>query len=450
MSVGVSNNRTSQQRPKTGLDTGGHTVTGRPQTVQGGRIPRNTSATSRNNLQYPWHINRPSTANSLSRNTRTFSTSKAKDSVGEDSKGHWGSVVWKVADVDEDEDRNTDSAKSPTPSRGSRDLLLQDPQGMSVSELPPINRRPSSAHSRKSSGNTSVKDIPKGTVLKYEKPVLISLEGPSMDEEGRPFKRSHKSPGSESSNCSFRANSSPRSTSNTASDNRHCKYNPSRSWCSNDPPIQGQYSNGGTLETLFEKNYSSKLQTNGGSSTPRLPKTSIPKSESQDKLTQNMRTKSFTNLSKLSDSTRNLSGSVDEKKEVIHKISSEQNLNGIVNNGGIPLTAKSATCRKRIPNHTKHSTQVATQNVSPPYKPLKQSKSTPNIRASTGPVHSENLKNQNSTQDVESDCEKDRRIREWLMGVESSDPDRPETPIINEEEPVQTDTAIHIVYNGDA
>ncbi|XP_013397934.1 uncharacterized protein LOC106164536 [Lingula anatina] len=45
------------------------------------------------------------------------------------------------------------------------------------------------------------------------------------------------------------------------------------------------------------------------------------------------------------------------------------------------------------------------------------------------------------------DGEQDERIIQWLLGVESAE--HPPEPVIIDEEPSQTDTAIHIVYQGD-
>lgn len=44
--------------------------------------------------------------------------------------------------------------------------------------------------------------------------------------------------------------------------------------------------------------------------------------------------------------------------------------------------------------------------------------------------------------------ERNERICEWLLGLNYSDQERPPSPVIVEETPMQTDTAIHIVYNG--
>ena len=50
-----------------------------------------------------------------------------------------------------------------------------------------------------------------------------------------------------------------------------------------------------------------------------------------------------------------------------------------------------------------------------------------------------------------SDHEEEKRyyIMDWLNGVYHSDLEVPQSPIIDEEKPTQTDTAFHIVYNGD-
>ena len=49
--------------------------------------------------------------------------------------------------------------------------------------------------------------------------------------------------------------------------------------------------------------------------------------------------------------------------------------------------------------------------------------------------------------EYDSDNERDARIMKWLIGVDQS-AEIPPTPDFSEEEPAQTDTAIHIVYQS--
>ena len=157
-----------------------------------------------------------------------------------------------------------------------------------------------------------------------------------------------------------------------------------------------------------------------------------------------MRTKSFTNLSKLSEKLPNGN---EKKTGTLHKAGSEQNLiSGSVTGG------RSAAPRKQRMS----SVSAGRQSTGAPtncHKPLRTSVSTPNFRTSTvsvpDSIRKENLKNQNSSdcsQSGEYDCDKVKWITQWIEGVEGAEPERPETPIIHEDEPSQTDTAIHIVY----
>lgn len=59
-------------------------------------------------------------------------------------------------------------------------------------------------------------------------------------------------------------------------------------------------------------------------------------------------------------------------------------------------------------------------------------------------------RNQKNEQDTSYARDTEQRIISWLIGVEDSKPDEPLAPFLNYEDvPLQTDTAIHIVYQGD-
>ena len=51
--------------------------------------------------------------------------------------------------------------------------------------------------------------------------------------------------------------------------------------------------------------------------------------------------------------------------------------------------------------------------------------------------------------DDEDDEMKRQRIEDWLQHLDNVVLDRPPSPVIDEDVPPQTDTAIHIVYDGD-
>lgn len=64
-----------------------------------------------------------------------------------------------------------------------------------------------------------------------------------------------------------------------------------------------------------------------------------------------------------------------------------------------------------------------------------------------------NNENENDDEDADDDDEDDemkrQRIENWLQHLETVVLDRPASPVIDDDVPPQTDTAIHIVYNGD-
>lgn len=63
-------------------------------------------------------------------------------------------------------------------------------------------------------------------------------------------------------------------------------------------------------------------------------------------------------------------------------------------------------------------------------------------------VRNKNENDDYEDDDTDSDSGKDQMIIEWLIGVENEEPEAPPDPLIDyAETPVQTDTAIHIVYS---
>ena len=75
---------------------------------------------------------------------------------------------------------------------------------------------------------------------------------------------------------------------------------------------------------------------------------------------------------------------------------------------------------------------------------LHNSRSIPNLLSAE---HSDHWQYENGDAfDSESDNEKDSRIMEWIIGVEQLAEPPPEPPAVIDEDPPQTDTAIHIVY----
>lgn len=63
-------------------------------------------------------------------------------------------------------------------------------------------------------------------------------------------------------------------------------------------------------------------------------------------------------------------------------------------------------------------------------------------------VRNKNENEEFEDDDTDSESGKDQMIIEWLIGVENEEPEAPPDPLIDyAETPVQTDTAIHIVYS---
>ena len=77
---------------------------------------------------------------------------------------------------------------------------------------------------------------------------------------------------------------------------------------------------------------------------------------------------------------------------------------------------------------------------------------TPNTRQADSNAESttNNDDNNNNNEDDDDDDEmKRQRIEDWLQHLENVVLDRPASPVIDDDVPLQTDTAIHIVYDGD-
>ena len=70
-------------------------------------------------------------------------------------------------------------------------------------------------------------------------------------------------------------------------------------------------------------------------------------------------------------------------------------------------------------------------------------------------AHNDDDINDNNNEDDEDDGDdeddemKRQRIEDWLQHLETVVLDRPPSPVIDEDVPPQSDTAIHIVYDGD-
>ena len=56
---------------------------------------------------------------------------------------------------------------------------------------------------------------------------------------------------------------------------------------------------------------------------------------------------------------------------------------------------------------------------------------------------------ENGLSEDEEEAATRRRIEEWIIELRDFEFERPPSPDIEDDEPTQTDTAIHIVYDGD-
>ena len=336
-----------------------------------------------------------------------------------------------------------------------------------MAELPPIrdsSRKsgPGSGRSRRSSGHSSGG----GTGLKLEKVDLIPL---TNTDQKNMTKRSNRSPGSTggSSGQAQSTGTSPRTSgcqgnANTESGARF----KGKSWCPSDGSVPSLVTSraDGKLETLFEqKKVPPERPT---SDTPSVPSTGLTAGKSTG-LTPNSngdfvkRTKSFSNLTKLWDTAKNggqAKNGLPKSKpriQVLHKVSSEQNISSLNRNSGAPQRPplqQCSTAKRRVASIGQQANVGQTRMIG-----MQQSKSSPNFSV-THNITQSLLGKAGSGKAVEphdygsngvEEGEREQRILDWLIGVENEEAERPPSPSIIDEEPVQTDTALHIVYDGE-
>ncbi len=173
---------------------------------------------------------------------------------------------------------------------------------------------------------------------------------------------------------------------------------------------------------------------------------------SNSSLGMGKRTLSFSNLSsRFSESSRtnnnhsslsNRNNILPSKNMGLHRVRSDQNIYSkySTQGGGVPArTGNNSRARQRL------SSQGSNRGHG-----IGQSKSNPNFQSLSLVENNNhrNIENGRGTRDdvFEDVCEKDQRIMDWLIGIEN-EAEIPETPEILHEEPTQTDTAIHIVYD---
>ena len=381
----------------------------------------------------------------------------------------------------------------------------KEPKRMSLSELPPIIPRPGtgSCKSRQSSGSNSAGNgatqISKGYPMKYsERPSLISAEDSGIvingSESGR-FTTGRSqviSPGSGTDDSGEETKAASfNGTNNSASDNvRPAMRSRSKTWGA-DGQAMRKSGSANKLHTLYERNgskYVRQISTSSESAKNnkelKLP-TAVIGGHSSSKSSYNSfdlgkRTQSYSNLSssKYSESSKtnnnnsrvpNRNVSHAKTNTNLHKVRSDQNIyykstigsHGDHKSNGRSTMVSQSGRKTRMNNVSNHSFQNS----------MLHSKSQPNIqetlsssntktRATTSKMYrkkysieddgkiSQSLVRYNATGIFGEANEKDKRIIDWLREIEN-EAERPESPEIEDDQPQQTDTAIHVVYGQD-
>ena len=371
-------------------------------------------------------------------------------------------------------------------------------------ELPPINR-PESALSKRTYSRESLTNIPSqqnqappspGIILpRQERQPLLTIDCNPAAPTGRdgnqspysPTRRSRVSPGSQNSNSS--TNSKGYSSQNATS----LANSRNKSWATSESTGAPKQ----PLETLFEQNKTSHLTNGADSGIESYDQSSsnIVHNPSQNPHKRNSmkppqrqpsyhsslanatlagkRATSTSNLTRTSDNSsleKNKNGGIVAKqqgqmaslKKPIQRIRSENNvLNHGVNNkprvgfNNQPINSTTAN-NNNNPASTNHNMSSSSQQLKG--RSFNRVKSQPELidshhrlnKPSTrkGSLSKHLSGSKNTVQEDSAESEEEReRIVQWLVGVERAD--TPPMQEIIDDEPVQTDTAIHVVYNGD-
>ena len=370
-------------------------------------------------------------------------------------------------------------------------------------------RRPGSGRSRRSSthsqGSRSGGAGGSGnTLARAETTEIVALNG--YVDAGKMTKRSNRSPGS-TGGSSGRAPSngtgtgtSPRvtatgtgtgGTGSGGSSDGGIRFR-AKSWCAPDGSSMvavAAKAADSKLETLFEAKTQQRERRVSDNNAPRVTNgLSRVGGGGEDGGELFKRTKSFNNLNKGSDphqkpgaqGRQSQQPQATTKSRGLYKVSSDQNIAG----KGATGRTQATTLRRRNastgqnPNLGKQQQQQQLQQ-----KPLRASKSTPNFESQNRPNNNNNdpssptrgtlredpkatiaaiaAANEKAGTEITSfsednfedvdpeEGEREQRIIDWLIGVESERPERPPSPSIIDDEPTQTDTAIHIIYDGE-
>ena len=325
--------------------------------------------------------------------------------------------------------QNTTNGGPPHPESEDRRRSL----GMSTaSELPPIGpgARPESVRSKRSSRDSSA-GAPKG-IHRYEKPELLSVG--SFTDSGAVPKRSHHSPGSTDS-------SNSKSVSNNSGNLKNPGFlkHRNKTWCATETNT----GHNPKLETLFERNGVSQ-RTRGTGAVTNRGSTAITRMRNHRFASTDSASPSGANpsLSKrttsLSDlTTLNKNNNSRPKVRRFQGGRSEQNMDrpttSMTPRRSSLTTAGAASARRQ----TASGRPALNHSVSQPLSKRQQQ------------LNDQDLRNGNGLSPGSPESDSDfinERILSWLQGVTC---DAPPTEDVAEEEPPQTDTAIHIVYQGD-
>ena len=322
------------------------------------------------------------------------------------------------------------------------------------SELPPIGHSGSTTNlsSRRSSRDSQNSR----TIIRNHDSsrVLISINSPPTPDHStprlrdaaltptdpghQPGKRSHLSPGSQTTGSS----SQSYSNKSTSAANPGYLIHRTKSWCTANE-LDPSPSSGPKLETLFEQNgYSRELAMKPRPDMQRNYSNNSLSSGLQSNLTQAKRTKSYSNLTKTSENSKNNNNTtlaVANRKPALSRYQSDTSLNQV------PASQQPASRTTHTPRiAVKTSQRTGKVRTAKPHQGTSDQEQT---------LNAQNIKNQTQvvqdTDGSDSDSEKNDRIIQWLIGVDSAAAEEPPLQAIPDEEPVQTDTAIHIVYDGD-
>ena len=272
-------------------------------------------------------------------------------------------------------------------------IASEDSERPNMSEFPPITTRTTSGRSRRSSKSSGASALPKGAMVAYEKPTLLSVDGhPTEAEVGGASKRTFTSPAPNTASSGNSRRSHSGQSQGVASTGTGNNNN------------NGRASAAQRLTTHSDKNslYPTRQRAQKPQSTGAHSAGASVQQQGSLK-----RAKSFGNF------PRQLS----------------------VPNGSKARSAKLSTGNRQY-TYTKQSAATTRR----PERPVQNAHSAENQNGADTPAE--------VTSDQDVDLEKQDMILKWLTGVDEAE--RPPSPeFIHHGSPEQSDTAIHVVYDGD-